>query len=162
MTTSSKLPDLGAALLVYLRADNVDDDGLVGLTADGLKARIYLEWPKDKANEIVVPPFKNCILIQTGRGGDGDIGLGLQVERVDIHCYGLTRRDAYQLWRRLDWYLVPPDRSRKVSVTVDSAHTRIHKFEREGGPNRLIDSTMSDWPYVVASYLVTYSGVPIS
>jgi hypothetical protein len=159
--TSPKLPDLAAALLVYLRADNVHDDGLVGLTADGLKARIYLEWPSDKNNEIIVPPFRNCIIISTGRGGQGDIGLGLQEERVDIYCYGISRRDAHQLWRRLDWYLIPPDRSRKVSVTVDSAHVRIHTIVREGGPIRLVDPDRSNWPYTVGSYLITYSGVPV-
>ncbi len=161
--SSAKLPDLGAAILVYLKLDTPDDDGLVGLTYNTTngenRINIFLEWPSGKNKPIEVPPFRNCIIINTGRGGEGDIGIGLQSERVDIHCYGLTRRDAYQLWRRLDWYLCPPDRSRKTNFVA--AHTNVQRIVREGGPIRLVDPSRADWPYVVGTYIFTYNGVPV-
>lgn len=142
------LPDLSAAIKLYL-ADSTD---IVAITS----TRIYQEWPTGN-DKIIVPPFtgKSCILIKTGVGGPGDIGLSLQDERVDLCCYGTNRNNSYILWRTLHAYLFPPGQRQTTSFT--KANCRVHTIFQEGGPLRLIDANQADWPYVSCPYIFRYS-----
>lgn len=145
-------PDLSAAIKLHLQASTAIEAAYTGI-------KILHEWPRGN-DKIVVPPYKTLILIQTGRGGRGDIGLGLQEERVDLMCYGSNRIEAYNLWRKLDWYLLPKDRSRKTHFHY--ANTRVKVIARESGPLRLTDADAQDWPYCFAPYIFIYDGVPTS
>ena len=89
------LPDLGAAIMLHLKASS----DIMTLVTN----RIYLEWPSGLAVPTAEGKFLNAILIQSGRGGPGEIGSGIQDERVDIMCFGANKKTAYDIWRVVDW-----------------------------------------------------------
>lgn len=147
-------PDVGAAILQYLKdSEDITDPSIVG-------SNIFLGWPeKDRA--ITIPTnatnFINLILIEAKRGGPGDIGLGLIAQRVTFKCYGVNKLQASNIWRVLDYYLMKPDGRTKTSFT--KASTIVNKIEQESGPNELTDVSAANWPFVEASYIVTYVGI---
>jgi hypothetical protein len=147
--TPNKGPDLAAAIKLQL-TDSTD------IAAFGIEG-IYTEWPK-KDKQIIVPEYKNCIMINSGVGGRGDVGSSLQEERVDLFCYGTNKLNAYLLWRFMDWWLYPQDRSRSCNFL--KAHCRVYKVQRESGPLRLVDPDIIGWHYTMAPYIFTFSGVP--
>lgn len=146
-----QIADLGKSIQLKLK-DNTD------FTDVGVSTRIYVGWPKN--NELKVPPFQNAIIIETGRGGRGDLGLGLIEERVDIRCYGTSDLKAHEVWRTLHMYIIKPLYDGKISFT--KGQTRVYKVEAEGAPNRLIDNTQADWPFTLCTYIFTYSAQKVT
>ena len=147
-------PDLGAAILIRMR----DCTDLV--TAIGSSQRIFLEWPKG----LVVPDstgkFLNCLLIETGKGGQGYIGLGLIEERVTLKFYGANRKTANDLYRIGNSYLIQP--TERVTSSFRAANCRVNIVEAENQGLRLEDPSASKWPFVEASYIFTYGAIPLS
>lgn len=148
-----ELPNLGIAIRDYIRESTV----LISVDYLGSVNNITVGWPGDKNNPINVPPFQDRIIINTGRGGQGDIGLGLQQERVDIDCYGKTEAKANQIWRALDFYFFPVNTRRKTSFTRKGC--QVNKIQREGGALKLVDESSANWPYTHATYIFTYNSL---
>jgi hypothetical protein len=147
-----ELANLGVAIRTYLRESTT----LAHADYLGSNDRITVDWPADKADPIKVPRFQNRIIILAGRGGPGDVELGIQVERVDIACYGSNAGQCYKIWRALDFYLNPIGVRRKTSFTRNGC--QVNTIVREGGPLRLVDPDAANWPYTVATYLFNYNG----
>lgn len=145
---ATALPDLGAAVMLQLKASAE----IMTLVTN----RIYLEWPAN----LIVPDaegkYLNAILISSGKGGPGDIGLTVQDERVDIMCFGANRKTAYDIWRAVDWYLLGHAGNVKTSFT--RANCRVMTAAREGGPLRLVEPDMGNWPYTMGPYRFKYTG----
>lgn len=146
-------PDLGAAIMLHLRACAE----LVSAISNN--DRIFLEWPKG----LVVPTpegkFINCILIETGKGGPGDIGLALIDERVTIKCYGANRKTANDIYRIMHSYLMRLDERTVTSFKRANCSVRIVFSESTG--LRLNDPTAANWDFVEAAYIFRYSAIPI-
>lgn len=143
------IPDLTAAVLLRVRSFS-------DVTALCPAARIRPEWPRKASGDldIVVPPYLYFILINTGRGGPGELPGGRLGERVDISCYGPDARTAMLLWRTLQYNLCPPVGSgRRNGFTL--ADCSVNALSLEGGPTRLVDPD-TGWSYVVGSYLADY------
>lgn len=147
---ADELANIGLCLRTYLRESNV----LISVDYLGSANNILLDLPKDRTRN--VPPYSNMVIIYVGRGGQGDIGLGQQQERVDICCYGVNANQAAKIWRAVDFYLNPLGVRRKTSFTRDNC--QVNSILREGGPLRLTDPDAADWPYTIASYIVNYNG----
>ena len=147
-------PDLGAAIMQHMRACTE----LV--TEVGTIQRIFLEWPKDLVVPTTEGKYLNCVLIETGKGGPGDIGLSLKDERVTIKYYGANRMVANNLYRLGNSYLIPPG-ERTIS-SFKRANCSVKTVFSEGVGLRLRDPDASNWHFVEASYIFRYSRIPIS
>lgn len=145
------LAALSDAILLYLR-ESADIAALVS-------SRISVDYPTG-IDKVVMPPYQNYVMIFVGRGGQGDVGLALQDERVDLRCFGTNALVAYQIWRTLDYYLINP--TARVATSFTRANTRVLVPSREGGPLRLSDPSMNNWPFTQGSYRFLYSGIPDS
>lgn len=150
-------PDIAAAVLAYTK-DSAD------LTqANMAGSNIFLEWPT-KNDVLTIPTspdnFLNVILIESKRGGAGDIGGGLFESRVIYKVYGKNKLQASNMWGALDYYLMKPDGRTQTSFT--RASTNVKVITQEGGPQELYDPDASGWPYIVQAYLFLYSGVKVS
>ena len=152
-------PDIGAAIMLYLK----DCTELNPILGSGRSMRVVLEWPK-APNNFVVPDsegkFLNCIMVETGKGGPGAVGSSLIKERIDLKYYGANRKTANDLFRVGNSYLIPVNERTKTSFI--RANCRVYQIEVEGTGLRLTDPDASNWPYTLGSYIVTYSGVPVS
>lgn len=153
---ADELANLGVAIRTYLRESTV----LASAPYLGSNTKIYIGFPESKDSPLVVPPYQDLIVIETGRGGRGDIGMGFQEERVDIFCYGQTEAKCKSIWRALENYFAPVGVRRKTSFTRGNCQVSI--VTREGGPLTLNDPDKADWPYTWAPYLFQYNGTPIS
>lgn len=151
-----ELPDVGIALRTYLRESTVlaDADHL------GSADSIYVGWPFDRTKSTNIPPYRNIIVIQPGRGGEGDIGLAQQRERVDIFCYGANETRCARIWRAVDYFIMPWNARRKTSFTRNGC--QVNTILKEGGPLRLTDPDAANWPYTLGTYIVTYSAETVS
>lgn len=145
-------PDIGAAVMLYIRACSP--------LISAFNPLVILNWPDKPATQIKVPPYKNVVYISTGVGGPGDIGLGMYQSRIDIQCYGVDRKTAYDMYRMVDYYLLPPNERVKTSFIY--ANCRVKKVEREGGFLRLVDADAANWNYTTAPYIFTFDLTPVS
>lgn len=146
-------PDVGAALRLYL-ADCTD---LVSLYVSN---RIFLEWPSNFIIPTATGQHSNCIMVEAGKGGPGPIGLGQIQERIDVKYYGANRKTANDMCRLGNGYLMPA--SERVKTSFTKARCLVYKVEIEGIGLRLVESGAANWPYTLATYMVTYSGVQIT
>jgi hypothetical protein len=147
---ATAIPDLAAAVKLRLASFSA-------ITALVASNRILLTWPKksDGSLSFQVPPFPYLIMIETGRGGPGELPASRMGERIDISCYGPDERTANLLWRTVHFALCPPMGSAR-SNGFTLASCQVNTLQLEGGPNRLIDPDLG-WPYCQASYLADYA-----
>lgn len=146
---ATAIPDIAAALLLRLKSFSA----VTTLATGG----ILLTWPKKADGSLAfdVPPFKRLILIQTGRGGPGELPSARMGERFDLLCYGTDERTANELWRTVHYAICPPMGSGRANgFTLAGCH--VNNVQMEGGPNRLIDPD-TGWPYCQASYVADYA-----
>lgn len=148
-------PDIGAALRDYLKDSTV----LVDANHVGSANNIYVGMPS-KNGTLFVPNYSNFIAIITGRGGPGNIGLGLYDERIDIFCYGEDERRCKRIAGAVRMYIEPQDIVRRTSFTRKSCN--VYVLMLEGGPNTLTDPDIAYWPYTVLTYRVKYNSVPVT
>lgn len=91
-------------------------------------------------------------------GGPGTEWLRTVDQRIDIACYGATPAAAYSLallvYDALAW--LP-----KQTIGSGSTGGKVYRVVPELSPTSLIDPD-TDWPYAVASYLVTSSRESVS
>lgn len=147
--------DIGAAIMLRLKS-------CTELTTGYTASRIFLEWPKNPP--LVVPTtdgkYLSCILIETGKGGRGNIGSGLREERVDVKYYGANRKTANDMYRLGTSFLVPPTERVKSSFVLAGCSVAYILEEGVGAP--LNDPGAANWPYTLGTYIVTYRSIPVS
>lgn len=151
---SDELSNLGIALRTYIRESTV----LITAPYVGSTQNISVGFPVSITSPKNVPPYQNIIVIMTGRGGRGDIGLAQVEERVDFFCYGKSDADCKKVARALIQYFNPLDVRRKTSFT--RAECQVNTLVQEAGTNSLTDPDAADWPYTLVTYIVNYCGVP--
>lgn len=144
------------ALRTYLRESTV----LASASYLGSNNNIFIGWPNDRTLPIDVPPFRNIIVIESGRGGAGDIGLGRRQDRVDIKCYGVDERECKKIDRALVAYLNPESVGVRAKSGFSRSGCQINWILQEGGPNSLVDKDAANWPYTVSSWIIDYNGEP--
>lgn len=150
-----EIPNLGAAIRTYIRESTV----LISAPYLGSNTKISIGFPRDKDNKITVPTFSDLIVIMTGRGGRGDIGLGRLEERVDFLCYGQDEAKCKKIWRALYAYLFQVSLDRKKTYFTRN-QCQVNKLTLEGGPLTLTDPDAADWPYTVGTVLFEYCAFP--
>lgn len=142
--TVQAFPDIIGAVIAHLRAS----PEIAALTSTRISSERQTTW--------TLPGY--AVLVQGPRGGPGDLGSALYGVRLDLRCYGPTPLNATLLWRTLNAYLLVPDGSRAVGFR--QAQTNVYTVQAEGGPLRFVDPE-SKWPSTDATYLFTFSGVPV-
>lgn len=147
-------PDIGAAIRDYLKDSTV----LIDVNHLSTPNNIYVGLPK-KNGQLTVPRFTDFISVITGRGGQGEIGLSLFEERIDIYCYGSNEAKCKRIARALMWYIHPQDVRRSSSFIRKNC--RVYDMTLEGGPLTLTDPDAADWPYTTVTYIAKYSLVPV-
>lgn len=155
---ADEIANLGKAIRTYLRSSAV----LASAPYLGSNAKIYLGFPRDKDNQLTVPTFSDMIVIMTGRGGRGDIGLGFQEERVDIMCYGTTETKCKSIWRAMENYFLPIDADVRRKTYFRVENCQVSMVAREGGPLTLTDPDAANWPYTMAPYIFTYRSLSLA
>jgi hypothetical protein len=151
---ATAIPDIAAALKLRIAS-------FAAVTSIVPSTGILLNWPKQADGTLAfkVPdptsgkfPYK--ILIQTGRGGPGELPAARMGERIDVFCYGPDERTANLLWRTVHYALCPPmGSSRTNGFTL--AGCQVNTLQMEAGPNRGFDAD-TGWPFCQASYLADY------
>lgn len=151
---ADEISNVGLALRTYTRESTV----LISAEYLGSTQNITNGYPKTMLEfKRSVPPFLNNIVIMTGRGGPGDVGLAQQEERIDFFCYGSSETQCKKIARALIEYINPQSVRRKTSFTRNNC--QVNKLIQEGGPLTLPDPDAADWPYTLVTYMVNYNSV---
>lgn len=156
------LPDVIGAIVARLRSFP-EITALVGSTP-GYKTTATVD---EKTRPRVSPTLQGfwamptyAIVVQgpIGKPAADDPDFGIHATRCDLHIYGPNPKNAMDLWRIVEPALCP---LLPTSRSFVQAGVRFGDVVREGGPTALIEP-QTTYPKVVATYIFTTSGVPVS
>jgi hypothetical protein len=137
-------PDPLAALVSFLRADEA--------IAERLGSRVFAgELPREENDQM---PRMAIVL---NPAGGGLIGNGYQAygdKRIDVDCYGQTKRESWLLY--LDLHAALKGLRRAVHEEV------LLHWARLSSGGRALRDPRTDWPLTISSWQILASEIPVS
>lgn len=147
-------PDIVGALIahVLLEAD------LTAVVSTRVSARFKkADWVHSTTGKP-----KNSVLLRAQGGPPGKRQLNTMKSRITALCYGSNGHEAERTWAIFDAVFCPgQERPGSFHQVVNGVKCVVYDVQPESLPLTSVEPT-TEYPRVVASYIVTWLGIPLT